>query len=80
MPEPFLRMKFTANDDAPFIVMFEPSGMTYDLAASEHMFAEVPSAHANEMEIVYWQGGISIWAPGSVVTYDADNNQLHELN
>ena len=27
-PEPFLRIKLTADGDAPFTVMFEPSGMT----------------------------------------------------
>ena len=56
----FLRIKVTADVDAPFTAMFEP--------------------HGDELEIVNWQGGTSVWAPGRVVTLDADGNELHRLN
>jgi hypothetical protein len=75
-----LRIKVSADEDSSFIIMFEPSGMTYELNESEYMFAEVPAMQFNDMEIAYWNGGISIWAPGSVITFDANGQELHRLN
>jgi hypothetical protein len=75
-----LRIKLTADGEAAFTVMFEPSGMTYDLASSEYMTAEVSELHSAELEIVYWNGGISVWAPGPVVTFDSNGAKLHNLN
>jgi hypothetical protein len=60
--------------------MFEPSGMSYDLGPSECMYAEVQSVELDEMEIVYWDGGISVWAPGPILTLDSTGGRLHELN
>jgi hypothetical protein len=60
--------------------MFEPSGMTYDLASSEHIMAEVSEPHSEELEIVYWNGGISVRAPGPVATFDSNGVKLHDLN
>lgn len=80
MIEPGFRIKITASEDGPFTAMFEPSGMTYELNASEFMFAEVPDPQWNEMEIVHWDGGISIWAPGPVITRDANGTELNQLN
>ncbi|HCT75308.1 MAG TPA: hypothetical protein DGT23_01675 [Micromonosporaceae bacterium] len=56
-----LGIKLTADDDVPFTMMFEPSGMAYELGGSEFMYAEIPAAEADVMEIIYWKGGISIW-------------------
>jgi hypothetical protein len=75
-----LRIKITADDAAPFIVMFEPSGMTYELGGSAFMFADIPQVEVEEMEIEHWPGGISIWAPGAVTTLDSDGNELHQLH
>ncbi len=75
-----MRIKLTADGDAPFTAMFEPSGMTYHLAAGEFMFADVLSQFTSELEIVNWQGGISVWAPGAVITRDADGRELDRLN
>lgn len=75
-----LRIKLAADERTSFTVMFEPSGMSYDLGPSEHMYAEVRSIEVHEMEIVYWGGGISVWAPGPVLTLDSDGQRLHELN
>lgn len=61
--DPFTRIMLTADGDAPFTAMFEPSGMTYQLAAGEFMFADVLSQFTSELEIVNWQGGFSIWVP-----------------
>jgi hypothetical protein len=80
MDTPWLRIEVSADDDAPFIAMFEPSGMTYDLAGGERMTADVTHAAASEMQIVHWDGGISIWAPGPVVTRAADGSEIHHLN
>ncbi|GAA1541816.1 hypothetical protein GCM10009827_071630 [Dactylosporangium maewongense] len=74
-------IKVEADHDAPFTVMFEPTGMTYDLVGGQSMTAVVEDASAdNEVRIVNWDGGVSIWPPGNVVTYDADGNELHFLN
>ena len=78
--QPFMRIKLTADGNAPFTVMFEPSGMTYELAAGEGMFADVIEPFTRELEVVNWQGGISIWAPGAVVTRDADGRELDPPN
>ena len=80
MDDPHLRIKLTADDNSPFTVMFEPSGMAYELGGSEYMFADIPTVEVEEMEIVYWQGGISVWAPGAVTTLDSNGNELHRLN
>jgi len=78
--EAFLRIKLTADDGAPFTVKFEPSGMTYDLDGGGFMFAYVVDPFSNEFELENWQGGVSIWAPGAVITRDADGRELHRLN
>lgn len=75
-----LRIKLTADSEAAFTVMFEPSGMTYDLAGSEYMLAEVSELNSAELEIVYWNGGVSVWAPGPVATFDSSGTKLHDLN
>lgn len=79
-PEPFLRIKLTADGDAPFTVMFEPSGMTYELDAGQFMRADAVDPFSNEIEIVNWRGGISVWAPGAVITRDAEGGELDRLN
>ncbi|MDT4944148.1 MAG: hypothetical protein QOH14_881, partial [Pseudonocardiales bacterium] len=48
--------------------------------AGQRMFADVSHVVLPEIRIVYWKGGISIWAPGPVVTRDGDGNELHRLN
>jgi hypothetical protein len=80
MPDQHLRIKITADGEVDFTVMFEPSGMTYALRRSEHMFADIPTIDVAEMEIVCWKGGISIWAPGAVITLDSSGTELHRLN
>lgn len=79
-PEPFLRIKLTAEGTAPFTVMFEPSGMTYDLDGGQHMLADVVDPFGIELELANWRGGVSIWAPGRVITRDADGAELDRLN
>jgi hypothetical protein len=80
MSDAWLRIEVLADDDAPFIAMFEPTGMTYNVDAGQRMFADVSHVVLPEIRIVYWKGGISIWAPGPVVTRDGDGNELHRLN
>ena len=75
-----LTIKLVADAGAPFVVMFEPSGMTYDLAGGEYMYAEVVDSSEHQLEIVNWFGGISVWASGALITLDADGNELHRLN
>ena len=79
MTESNFRIKITADEGVSFTVMFEPSGMAYELDSSEVMFAEFKRAEQEEMEIVYWRGGISIWPPGPVTTFDSTGNELHRL-
>ena len=80
MTDPWLRIEVEADDDAPFTAMFEPTGMTYDLAGGERMFADVSQENARIIRIVNWSGGISIWAPGPVITRDSQGVELHRLN
>lgn len=80
MTEPWLRIRLEANADSPFTAMFEPSGMTYALSGGEQMLADVTARSTDEISIVHWDGGISIWAPGPVTTRDQAGVQLHELN
>ena len=75
-----LRIKLTADENVSLTVQFEPSGMSYELGPSGHMYAEVSSMEVGEMEIVYWSGGISVWPPGPVLTLNAAGERLHELN
>jgi hypothetical protein len=75
-----LRIKLIADERASFTVMFEPTGMTYELGPSEHMYAEVQSVELDEMQIVYWEGGVSVWPPGPILTLDSAGERLHELN
>lgn len=78
--KPWLRIELSAASDAPFTVMFEPSGMSYELGPAEKMFADVLAPHTNEFVIENWNGGISVWAPGGVITRSADGTELHRLN
>ena len=64
----WLRIELVANGDAPFVAMFEPTGMTYDLAGGERMFADILRQDTADFQIVNWNGGISIWSPGPVLT------------
>jgi hypothetical protein len=78
--QPFIRIKLTADGQARFTAMFEPSGATYQLAGDEHMFADVVEPFSSELEIVNWLGGISRLGPRTVITRDADGSELHRLN
>jgi hypothetical protein len=80
MAEPWLRINILADEDAPFVVMFEPTGMTYDLKAGDKMSADISQLIVAELQIIHWKGGISIWAPGPIITRDVDGNELHRLN
>ncbi|WP_329109328.1 hypothetical protein OG792_11355 [Micromonospora sp. NBC_01699] len=53
--------------------------MAYDLAPASVMFADVADVESAEMEIVHWDGGISIVPSGPVITRDADGGELHRL-
>jgi hypothetical protein len=64
----WLRIELVANGDAPSVAMFEPTGMTYDLAGGERMFADILRQDTADFQIVNWNGGISIWSPGPVLT------------
>jgi hypothetical protein len=59
--------------------MFEPSGMSYHLAPGAVMYSDISDGEPTEMEIIHWNGGISIWPPGPVMTRDADGKELHQL-
>ena len=68
-----MRIHIAADHDAPFTAMFEPEGMTYELAGGERMIADVETtnrksrvSHVLEMSVLQWKGGVSIWAPGVV--------------
>jgi hypothetical protein len=80
MPEGQLRIEVIADTGAPFVVMFEPTGMTYELAGGERMFADVTEVIINRIEVANIAGGISITAPGPVTTRDSDGKELHRLN
>ncbi|WP_327234444.1 hypothetical protein OG349_11040 [Streptomyces sp. NBC_01317] len=73
------RIKISADERSSLTVMFEPSGMSYELSRSEVIFASLEGDLAEEMEIVYWPGGISIWPPGPVVISDVEGRELHRL-
>lgn len=75
-----LRIKITSDERVSCVVMFEPLGVTYDLGPDEHMYAEVQSIEQQDMEIVYWPGGVSVWPPGPVKTFTANGEELDELN
>jgi hypothetical protein len=77
--EPLLRIELEADHDAPFTAMFEPSGMTYNLAASERMYAEIRNPESRDIKIIHWRGGVSVWAPGALVTRNRDGDVLHSL-
>jgi hypothetical protein len=79
MEEPTLRIVVEADADAPFTVMFEPSGMTYEIEAGQRMLADVFAPVDREIRIIHWTGGISVWPTGSVTTRDADGHELHRL-
>lgn len=72
-------IKIKADSSSSFTVMFEPSGMPYELGPSEVMYARIEDFQAREMEIVYWEGGISVWPPGPVITLDSEGNELNQL-
>lgn len=74
------RIRFTADESSSFVLMFEPSGMSYQLDGGETMFADVIDASRADIEIVHWEGGISIWTSRGVVTRDATGQELHRLN
>lgn len=75
-----MRIRVVTDPGAtPFVVMFEPSGMIYEVAPGESMTAELHGQVLDEMQIVKWEGGVSIWPPGSVTTFDARGNELHRL-
>lgn len=38
--------------------------MTYNLGGGERMLADVSEAAFHDLRIIYWNGGISFWAPG----------------
>jgi hypothetical protein len=80
MAERCLRIEVVADHDSPFTVMFEPTGMTYDLAGAQRMFAEVEELVIDEIVIVNIAGGISITASGPVQTRDGDGKILQQLN
>lgn len=44
------------------------------------MFAGVLAPDTNEFVIENWKGGISMWAPGGVITRSADGTELNRLN
>ena len=75
----WLRIELEADDDAPFVAMFEPTGVTYNLAGGERMYADITKKEMAELRIVNWKGGVSVWAPGPVVTRDSHGNELHQL-
>ena len=84
---PWLRIEIVADDETPFIAMFEPTGMTYNLAGGERMFVDVeeptflqPGSEVPIFRVEPWAGGISFSPPASVVTRDAEGNELHWLN
>ncbi|MEV0036879.1 hypothetical protein [Streptomyces sp. NPDC050804] len=72
-------LKIRADAGSSLAVMFEPSGMLYELGPSEVMFARLDDPESEEMEIVYWEGGISLSPPGPVTTLDATGRELHQL-
>lgn len=80
MNEPWLRIELSADDDSPMTVMFEPSGMSYVIGQADRMFADVNRPRSNNIVIESWSGGISIWAPGDVVTRNASGEELDRLN
>ena len=80
MPRYWLRIELAADQDAPLTVMFEPTGMSYEVAAGDRMYADVEQPVDAKMRVINWKGGLTIWAPGPVVTRDAQGIELHRLN
>ncbi len=87
MGDVWTRVEIEGDENAPFTVMFEPTGMTYAIAGGDRMFADIlapilndPDSGAPIIHIVNWRGGVSIWAPGAVVTRDANGLELHTLS
>jgi hypothetical protein len=80
VPDPWLRIELVADDNAPFVAMFEPTGMTYSLGGGDSMYADVSQLVTPHIQIINIEGGVSIVAPGPVITRDAEGRELHRLN
>lgn len=60
-------------------VMFEPSGMTYELHPDEFLIAELVERTGGLTEVVAWSGGVSVWPAGPVRIRNSSGVVLHEL-
>lgn len=68
--------------ETSFTLMIEPWGMTYDLAPDEVMFVDLtipPGQNHDAVEVVQWDGGISITGPDRATTRDGAGTVLQEF-
>lgn len=73
------RIKIAADQTSGFTLMIEPLGINYDLEPGAFMFFEFPASRIDEMEIVYWTGGVSVWIYGDVVVFDQNGDEVDRL-
>ncbi|MEU1984540.1 hypothetical protein [Nocardia sp. NPDC019395] len=72
-------LRIEANDDAPFTAMFEPLGMTIDIAAGDWITVKLDCEKLEELRIFNWNGGISIEIPTMGTAYDKSGNEISRL-
>lgn len=59
--------------------MIEPLGIDYELKPGASMSFEFSSSRIDEMEVLYWNGGISVWIYGDVTVFDQDGKEVDRL-
>ncbi|WP_328834769.1 hypothetical protein [Streptomyces europaeiscabiei] len=73
------RIKISADETVGFTLMIEPLGINYELEPGAAMFFDFSPARIDEMEIIYWDGGISVWIYGDVIVFDRDGKEVDRL-
>ncbi|MFI1443235.1 hypothetical protein [Streptomyces fructofermentans] len=73
------RIKIAADQTVGFTLMIEPLGVNYVLEPGAFMFFEFSPSRLDEMEIIYWAGGVSVWMYGDVVVFDQDGKEVDRL-
>lgn len=70
------RIKIAADRTVGFTLMIEPLAITYELEPGAFMFFEFSPSRIDEMEIIYWDGGVSVWIYGDVVAFDENEREV----
>lgn len=73
------RVKIGSDGVSGFILMVEPLGIDYRLEAGEFMSFEFSVSDPDGMEIIYWEGGVSVWLYGDVIVFDRNEVEIDRL-